>query len=464
MLAIEVKTDFHPVGQGLFATGTLRRHSTTRPVFRWVYDCGTTSEQQYVRRAITRLEAEWNWPVGPTRRIDMFVLSHFDHDHLSGLTTLLSKFSIGAIVLPYVPLWHRLVLAFDEGVAPKDEEMRFFLNPSDYLTRLPGGGINEIIFVPPSNPESSPPDGGAGLDPSPKDLDELRLNADRDESGMERKDDPHAFDITRAGTNTQAFLLRGARFTVAAAWEFVPYNDFELAPRASQSFRRTVARLRRSLLATSAAAERKSALKELKRTYDRTFGSDLKARNQISLFLYGGPILFAQPPTPPWRIETTLALQRFSKGGEGMSLWTPPRVATRENKCGILYTGDGYLDDEPRTDQLVQFLRNERIARIFTLQVMHHGARSNWHPGVSARLDPAASVFSSDPRHKKFRHAHRAVLRDFRHHGPVQVNKRTGFTAEHAISPGPTAQVRRTVARAAAHSARPSDIFRGGET
>ena len=102
MLAIEVKTDFHPVGQGLFATGSLRRHSTTRPVFRWVYDCGTTSEQQYVRRAITRLEGEWNWPEGPTRRIDMFVLSHFDHDHLSGLTTLLSKFSIGTLVLPYV--------------------------------------------------------------------------------------------------------------------------------------------------------------------------------------------------------------------------------------------------------------------------------------------------------------------------------------------------------------------------
>ena len=111
-----MKTDFHPVGQGLFATGSLRRHSTTRPVFRWVYDCGTTSEQRYVRRAITRLDAEWNWPEGRTRRIDMFVLSHFDHDHLSGLAFLLSKFSIGALVLPYVPLWHRLVLAFDEGV------------------------------------------------------------------------------------------------------------------------------------------------------------------------------------------------------------------------------------------------------------------------------------------------------------------------------------------------------------
>jgi hypothetical protein len=430
MLAIEVKTDFHPVGQGLFATGSLRRDSTTRPVFRWVYDCGTTSQQQYVRRSITRLETEWNWPVGQTRRINMFVLSHFDHDHLSGLTTLLSKFSIGALVLPYVPLWDRLVLAFDEGVAPKDEEMRFFVNPSDYLTRLPGGGIDEIIFVPPSNPETPPPDGDAGQDPSPKDLD--KLDADRDRSGKEREDDPHAFDITRAGTSTLVSLLRGARLTVAAAWEFVPYNDAELAPLASQSFRRTVAQLGRSLLATSATAERQSALKKLKRTYDRTFGSDSKARNQISLFLYGGPIPFAQAP---WRIESTLARQRFSKGGDGMSLWTPPRVATRENKCGILYTGDGYLDDEPRTDQLVQFLRNERIARIFTLQVMHHGARSNWHPGVSTRLNPAASVFSSDPRHKQFRHPHRAVLRDFRHHGPVRVNKRMGFTAEHAISP-----------------------------
>ena len=34
---------FFPVGQGLFATGCLRRDDEDAPRYYWVYDCGTSS-------------------------------------------------------------------------------------------------------------------------------------------------------------------------------------------------------------------------------------------------------------------------------------------------------------------------------------------------------------------------------------------------------------------------------------
>ena len=64
-------------------------------------------------------------------------------------------------------------------------------------------------------------------------------------------------------------------------------------------------------------------------------------------------------------------------------------------------------------------------AKVF--QVMHHGAENNWHSGIAAKLAPSASIFSSNPAHKKYRHPHAQVLRDFWSHFPIQVDKEIGF-------------------------------------
>ena len=59
-------------------------------------------------------------------------------------------------------------------------------------------------------------------------------------------------------------------------------------------------------------------------------------------------------------------------------------------------------------------------------QVMHHGARPNWHVGLAAVVKPAASIISSDPG---YTHGHpdADVLRDFWPWHPVRVDKREGF-------------------------------------
>jgi len=87
----------------------------------------------------------------------------------------------------------------------------------------------------------------------------------------------------------------------------------------------------------------------------------------------------------------------------------------------MLYTGDGYLNSPPKLQRVCDYLSASRVGRIATLQVMHHGSRNNWHSGVAAQVDPLLSVFSSNPGHRKMRHPHLEVLRDFWMYGPVQV-------------------------------------------
>lgn len=58
---------------------------------------------------------------------------------------------------------------------------------------------------------------------------------------------------------------------------------------------------------------------------------------------------------------------------------------------------------------------------------MHHGAKPQWHAGIAAKLNPTASIFSSDPAHEVYKHPRPEVLRDFWPYHPIQVDNVTGF-------------------------------------
>lgn len=110
--------DFHPVGQGLFASGSISQNHQKEPFFHWVYDCGTSSSQKLIESAIYRLNH--------FKRLDLVTLSHFDHDHISGICQLAGNFEIDTLMLPYMALEQRLWMAFEEDVRPGDDIMGFF--------------------------------------------------------------------------------------------------------------------------------------------------------------------------------------------------------------------------------------------------------------------------------------------------------------------------------------------------
>ena len=62
---------FHPVGQGLFASGRLL--SQEKEIFNWVYDCGSIPDDN-VKSAIENYKIDGHI-------IDLLAISHFDKDH-----------------------------------------------------------------------------------------------------------------------------------------------------------------------------------------------------------------------------------------------------------------------------------------------------------------------------------------------------------------------------------------------
>lgn len=335
-----------PVGQGLFMTGRLA--GAWGGQFNWVYDCGSTSGAAERDDAIRLYKADLN-----AQKIDLVTLSHFDNDHINGIVELIKGVRVCTLLLPYVPLWQRLLIAIGQGVTEMDALFGFYLDPAGYIASIEGG-----------KPEyGSAPDESEG--------------------------DP----VLSGASNVQVRFLRlRGRVVVPSLWEFVPYNDATMLPLATTTFVGRATRVAKFLL--NNPTRRKAALATLKRIYQRAFGPGPGPANLISLFLYSGPI------GSRVRFDTVAATASFD------------RRAGQDN-LGQLATGDGYLDTLPRLHAFQRFYSGgNRLARAGLVQIMHHGARDNWQPGLGAIFKPAASIFSSDPGYSHG-HPHAEVLRDF---------------------------------------------------
>ena len=408
---IHFSYDFHPVGQGLFASGSIRKEHQTSWLFSWVYDCGSSFGKRFVERELKRL-ADANTP---QKRIDLLTLSHFDHDHISGVCDLLRQFAIDTLLLPFMPLGQRLQIAFEEGIDPGDALAGFFVNPVAFLLAIEGAEIRRILFVPPSGNEGPPPIEGEPSAPDEPDQpgDEPKLDFERG-----KPDDPREHnELSQSSGSTLVEWLRpGARIALRSFWEFVPYNDD--APAAPPSeWLSAIDNERTDLLSETSTDVRKEILSRLVDLYDSLFGRRSEQRNVISLFLYTGPIY------PTWRVAILDPLSEpILKRIADHPFVAHPAFSSKV-PCSVLYSGDGYLDRRERLDRLITFLNPGRIANVAAFQVMHHGAAGNWHDGVARAIRPLFSMFCSDPNRKRLGHPHAQVLRDFWQYGPLQVDK-----------------------------------------
>jgi glyoxylase-like metal-dependent hydrolase (beta-lactamase superfamily II) len=169
-MKVHFQYHFHPVGQGLFSSGYLHEEGVPQPRLVWVFDCGSLPSNPPI-----------NWPVriADLRRlvcgkpsIDLLALSHFDADHISGVTALLAHFRVEALILPYVPLWERLLIPFSKGIGPDDDRMRYYVDPVSYLREIGGNNLGRIILIEPSGgdgPVVDPQGGDTPRFPEPGD-------------------------------------------------------------------------------------------------------------------------------------------------------------------------------------------------------------------------------------------------------------------------------------------------------
>lgn len=379
-----------PVGQGLFTSGAIT--SPQGGAFSWVYDCGSISKKLILLDAVQTYRHQHG-----ASSIDLVTLSHFDEDHINGIVELIKGTRVGTLLLPYLPLWQRMWALLEQGISYESEIFDFFINPAEYMSER--SNIEQIVFVSAAGTDdiTSFPDDASGpegpiQEPIFEGLEEIpgidgdRLNSDQVKSRVRR-------------------LQPEGRIVIPPYWEFVPYNDAGKLPYASSHFKLRIERIVSALVKNP--SQRARGLKLLKNVYDKTFGSGSKQRNIISLFLYSGPL------------STRLTMQRCVSSH-------PIRWNDTFDNFGQLFTGDGYLSTSAELSALLRRYRG-RLNRAGVLQVMHHGALGNWHSGVANALQPAASIFSSDPKRGKDPHPHAPVLRDFWLNCPVQVDTQSAF-------------------------------------
>lgn len=390
--------DWWPVGQGLFASGTIA--GGPGPPLNWTFDCGTSSEDALLAAALHAF-ARQQTLIGATR-LRLGVLSHFDKDHISGIVRLIQQLPVQTLLLPYIPLWRRLLIALEEGIEADDVVFDFFIDPAGWLSARGDGRIGEILFVQGAGPGDLPPgapEGEDGIGPVDGEFD---LKPEYGDPPPGAEDDLASTQAT-AGVQVR-FLRRCGRLVAPLLWEFVPYNDATLAPRATRVFLRAA----RPLIATlrDDPPGRVKALADLKALYDLHFGASSTARNMISLFLYSGPL------------------------GARLRLGHGPRSGLPFDATDFaqMHTGDGLLDDLSRFDAFARFYGPaRRLERAKIFQVMHHGARGSWHDGLAAKVAPTVSIFSSNPAHRGLGHPHAEVLRDFWPFGPRQADLVRGY-------------------------------------
>lgn len=416
---------FFPVGQGMFCSGEV---VANRQPFRWVYDCGSVKRwQRQLEREVERLRhLQGAMYPGPGRpRIELLVISHFDLDHVSGIVRLLREFDVGTLMLPYIPLWRRLVLAFRSSRFAHPMAQAFYVNPIEFLRGIDGARIGQFLIVLPSSGQAGFGEDEAGEDfPSggdaPNDLPSHRVTRVTGVLPL----GAYPWESTSGGAKL-SWLMPGGRILTDSKWEFVPYNDPKPGMRATPQFRIAVARIAKSLL-TGPPEQRTSLLAKLKAEYGVQFGTKGKNKNEISLFLFGAPTVRGRtetavatvpcaPPDPSWR-ATPCDSGQCDVCNSGFR---------RRSKAGVLYTGDGYLASTKHLARLADFLSPRRMLNIGTLQVMHHGSRNNWRGGLAAELAPHASVFCADRRYMH-RHPHQEVWDDFKSFGAAIADGTTG--------------------------------------
>lgn len=133
---IRCKFAFHPVGQGLFYSGVIKKYN-------FVYDCGTNSHKRYLENAISSYQCN---------KLDMLIISHFHKDHICGIKELFDKTG-GAknVIMPYLhPEEKYLLLAnyvskykLDQNALENDEYVKFLQDPEAWFPN----SVERIIYI-----------------------------------------------------------------------------------------------------------------------------------------------------------------------------------------------------------------------------------------------------------------------------------------------------------------------------
>ena len=401
---------FHPAGHGTFFSGHIKNRPDVRD-FIWVYDCGS-KRLSHLRGLIRNFCINLMQTEPRHDRIELLCISHFDSEHVNGLDLFFRKLRVDTVVLPYMSLPERLLAASEmeeDEIADAAAVAALTLDPLTYF-QLRGYGerIGRVILIRGHDPDgANRPDGGV---PPPGDGDNLReprdYNAPLDVSEGKSLYMSEA-DAAGSYCNNDAMNLVVRSDTRALGfdgiYEFVFYNKAapkERAPKSDKSLQQVAAEaaaIVREFEMVGAKVAKPGWCQALKALYEAHFGSTGKEKNEISLCVYGRPILDSD--------MTPCELYRMQVPGPVVNLkLTSPR------KTGVLMTGDSTLKKKDLA-ALQRHLGADRWQSIGMMQIPHHGSEHNWQDGNGAQCPQDYSVICAPGTQH---HPHKSVLKDAR--------------------------------------------------
>lgn len=420
-----VSQTFHPVGNGTLFTGRITWDmSAPGPSshFTWVYDCGSTSEKS-ICDSVDYLPL-WFGAAGTD--IDMLVISHFDDDHVNGLEALLDKHYVKKLVLPYtewVQSIREISVMGQKGTSPS--VALFQLNPARWIeVKNKENRIGEIVLVQGNGgPDYSGPEPDSFLPDDPDWVEGSIPESDRDQdvistddSGSDSEFDYDAADsafmeigrpVHQSGITVTRIHQNHPLRNACNTFEFMFYN----AEKSLQGLNlveviggKTCAK-KSGIELTQVKVEIDTLIgtlgldgdvrsmpvnwrARLKACYEKHFGHSSKARNNISLCMYAGPVGRTQ--------------FRFF-----------PRYAMFPFQPSILMTGDINLNPYV-IDDMQRHFGPFRWNRLGVIQVPHHGSCHCWNAGNTRHFRPANFVqCATGTKH----HPHADVTYDLLSHG-----------------------------------------------
>lgn len=384
---VHVHQCFQAVGHGTFFTGVIAT-ARDEPIFSWVYDCGS--------KRPTRLNAEIlnieHWECWPDE-IDLFVLSHFDDDHVNGVERFLSSRRVRHLALPYMDAAQRLAAACaTDGGACSASTALFQLDTLAWLrSRGLSDRVDAILRV---------RGGRRGPDDPTTDAPASPLPFTRDENDIRRERAPQQDDAVQGDYFQGVQVMPGdpqvltwhhttptSRYHVPIEFMFFNTKQNDLfkkdasghliAKRSGASIGLVQAEvsavMHRYRLTDLSKAPRRSWREALRKVYDRHFGHASQARNNISLCLLVRP-----------RAANVGSCSIFYSGSftRPSANWAPDL-----NKAGVLLLGDLRIDSAV-INEMQDHFGAFRWNAISGVQVPHHGSLHSWTAGNAAAFAP----------------------------------------------------------------------------
>ena len=284
-MSYNVDIHFYRVGHGLFSYGQIKNDKNSA-IYTWVYDCGSHSKR-LINKSIKTYKN-----INNNAETDLLVISHFHRDHINGVQELLKQIRVKTILLPYIPVWQRLLIG-----------LYYRKYDNDYWNFLQ----NPRAFFSDKAPEST----------------QVYVYRKDDEDGLKIEEIPplrEGVAVDSLSATQRCGIVSGTPIVtkMSSVWTFIPYNSPCINGAIPLSFKQSARTLMSQLVNASGTTAAVNYFSQLKNTYRDA----IKNQNRSSLFLLG----------EAYGNHRTLL------------------------KKGILYTGDGFLKNVTDFDDLEKIM------------------------------------------------------------------------------------------------------------